>query len=213
MRSLLFFLWVLLACGVAGCGGEKETAEQASTDTSTEATTEQTQTSAGQLPPADVTSKPGDAIATDPVTDMPIEGLFVVPYFDDKGVLKDKSVAVGETFSIGVWAETPASIQTNAAQYRLELPAGVKVKSVAELAAKSVSMGDYAHNYQIAYDCQPSGRFRIVEYVCVAEAEFQGGEVKVQPGVDAQGAPFVGFSTCDFQLAPSSGGSAMLKKK
>jgi len=209
LRSLLFFLWALLACGVVGCGGEKESGETAST----EASTEQNQSSAGQLPPADVTSKPGSEIATDPVTDMPIEGLFIVPYFDDKGEVTTKSVAVGETFSIGVWGETPANIQTNAAQYRLDLPVGVKVASIAELATKSVSMGDYAHNYQIAYDCQPSGRFRIVEYVCVAEPEFQGGEVKIQPGVDAQGAPYVGFSTCEFQLAPSTAGSAMLKRK
>ncbi|HEU4928757.1 MAG TPA: hypothetical protein VFU38_02920, partial [Candidatus Krumholzibacteria bacterium] len=192
-----------------GCGGEKESAESAST----EAAPEQNQSAAGQLPPADVTSKPGSAIATDPVTDMPIEGLFIVPYFDDKGELTTKSVAVGEKFSIGVWAETPSTIQTNAAQWRLDLPAGVKIASVAELATKSVSMGDHVHNFQIAYDCQPSGRFRIVEYICVAEPEFQGGEVKIQPGVDAQGAPYVGFSTCEFQLAPSSTGSAMLKKK
>jgi hypothetical protein len=49
--------------------------------------------------------------------------------------------------------------------------------------------------------------------VCVAGAEFQGGEVRVRPGVDAQGAPYIGFSTCEFQLAPSAAGSATLKKK
>ena len=209
MRSLLFFLWALLACGVAGCGGEKESGNQAST----EATTQKNQSTAGQLHPADVTSKPGTELATEPVTSMPIEGLFIVPYFDDKGELDNKSVAVGEKFSIGVWAETPPSIQTNAAQWRLDLPAGVKITSVAELAAKSVSMGDHVHNFQIAYDCQPAGRYRIVEYMCEAGPEFKGGEVKIQPGVDAQGAPYVGFSTCEFQLAPSSAGSAMLKKK
>jgi hypothetical protein len=132
---------------------------------------------------------------------------------DDAGTVVEKAVAVGEKFSIGVWAESASPYTTNAAQYRMELPPGVRVTSTAELEAKSVSMGNYAENYQVAYDCQPSGHFRLVEYLCVAEPGFMGGEIKILSGVDAQGSPFVGFSTCDFQLAPSGTGTAILKRK
>ncbi len=209
LRSLLFFLGALLLFGVAGCGGDKS-GESAAT-TSGQAT-EENQSAAGQLPPADVTAKPGNEIGTEPVVE-PLAGLFIKPYFDDAGTVAETSVAVGQKFSIGVWAETASPYTTNAAQYRLELPPGVRVTSVAELAAKSVSMGDPNENYQIAYECQPSGRFRLVEYLCVADPGFMGGEVKVLNGVDPQGSPFVGFSTCDFQLAPSGIGSAILKRK
>lgn len=209
LRSLLFFLGALLLFGVAGCGGDKS-GESAATKAAPE--TQQNPSAASQLPPATVTSKPGDQLGVEPVT-SPLEGLFIKPYFDDAGTVTEKSVAVGEKFSIGVWAETAAPYTTNAAQYRLELPPGVRVTSVAELAAKSVSMGNFAENYQVAYDCQPSGRFRLVEYLCVTDPGFMGGEVKVLNGVDLQGSPFVGFSTCDFQLAPSGTGSAILKRK
>jgi hypothetical protein len=208
LRSLLFFLGALLVLGVAGCG-EKKTGEEPAATTAQE--TQEAPSAASQLPPADVTAKPGTEVGTEPVT-MPLAGLYIRPFFDAKGTVTELSVAVGGKFSVGVWAETVAPYQTNAAQYRLELPAGVRVTSTQELAAKSVSMGNYATNFQIAYDCQPSGRFLIVEYLCVADPEFKGGEVKVNPGFDAQGSPYLGFSTCDFVLAPSEGGSAMLKK-
>ncbi len=209
MRSLLFFLGALVLFGVVGCGGEKSEESVATTDSATHQNT----SAAGQLPPTDVTSKPGSEIATEPVTSMPLDGLFIKPYFDAEGKVTELSVSPGDKFSIGVWAETAPPYTMNAAQYRLELPPGVRVTSLSELAAKSVSMGNYAENFQIAYDCQPSGKYRIVEYFCVAEPGFVGGEVKVLNGTDAQGSPFVGFSTCDYQLAPAAVGTAILKKK
>lgn len=208
MRSLLFYLGATLVFGVVGCGGEKSGEATATAEQTTES-----KSAAHALPPADVTSKPGVEIATEPVRQA-LEGLFIKPYFDDAGAVADLSVAVGETFTIGVWAETAAPYRTNAAQFSLELPAGVRVTSMIELEAKSISMGHYAESYQVAYDCQPSGRFRLVQYMCVADSEFQGGEIKVSDGISHQGNPYIGFSTCDdFSLAPSEGGSAMLKRK
>lgn len=191
-----------------GCGGDKSgesaaTASQANQDKS----------AANQLPPADVTAKPGAEIAREPVTTMPLEGVFIRPYFDEAGTVAQSSVAAGQRFTVGVWAETAEPYTTNAAQYRLEMPAGIRVTSVNEFAARSASMGNYAENFQIAYACQPSGRFRLVEYFCVADAEFKGGEIRVSPGFDGNGNPYIGFSTCDFQLGPAEGGSAMLKRK
>lgn len=209
MRSLHFFLGALFVIGIVGCGGEKTEETAATADQSTQ----QNQSPAGQLPPADVTAKPGSEIATEPVTSMPLEGVFIKPFLNEEGTATELSVAVGEKFSVSVWAETPAPYTTSAAQYRLELPPGVVVTSVAELAAKSISAGNFATNYQIAYACQPSGRFRIVEYICVAEPGFVGGEVNVLEGADQQGNPYVGFATCDHLLAPSGMGTAVLKKK
>ncbi len=208
MRSLLFCLGAVLVFGVAGCGGEKSGETSARAEQATE-----DRSAAEQLPPADVTAKPGSEIATEPVT-MPLEGLFIKPYLDDAGALTERTVAVGEPFTIAVWAETAAPYRTNAAQYSMQVPVGVRVTSFNELAAKSISMGSYAESYQVAYDCQPSGRFRLVQYVCVADPEFQGGEVKVTAGLSQQGNAYIGFSTCDdYSLAPSEGGSAMLKRK
>lgn len=210
MRSLLFFLGALFVLALGGCGGDKSGEESVATRGPE---TLENQSAAGQLPPSDVTSKPGDQIATEPVTSMPLDGLFIKPYFNEKGTMAELAVAEGEAFSIGVWAETAEPYKTNAAQYRLDLPPGVRVTAANELKAKSVSMGNYADNYQVAYDCQPSGRFVIVEYLCVAEPEFRGGVVSVLPGVDLQGSPFAGFSTCEFQLAPAATGTAVLKRK
>jgi hypothetical protein len=208
LRSLLFFLGATLVFGVAGCGGEKKGETSAAAEQATES-----KSAAGQLPPADVTAKPGAEIATEAVTTA-LEGLFIKPYFDDAGTVAERSVAVGESFTIGVWAETAAPYRTNAAQFSMQLPLGVRVTSMIELEAKSISMGSYAESYQVAYDCQPSGRFWLVRYVCVADPEFQGGEVKVSDGISHQGNPYIGFSTCeDFSLAPSEGGSAVLKRK
>ncbi len=208
MRSLLFFLGALLVCGVVGCGGDKS-GESAAT---AEQTTPDNPSAAGQLPPSDVTAKPGSEVATEPFT-QPLEGLFIRPFFDEGGTMVELSVAPGQTFSVGVWAESPEPYTTNAAQYQLELPPGVRVKSTSELEGKRASMGNWYENFQIAYECQPSGHFRIVEYFCVTDPEFMGGEVKVQSVIDVQGKPFLGFSTCDYQVAPAAGGVAVLRKK
>lgn len=210
MRAFFFFLGALLVFGVWGCGGD-QSGEKA-VESGGHETTENL-SAAGQLPPSDVTSTPGDQIAVEPVTSMPLEGVFITPYFDQDGTVTELAVAVGATFSVGVWAETAEPYTTNAAQFSLDFPAGVRVVSANEFAAKTASMGNYLENYQIAYPCQPSGRFRLVEYFCIIDPEFKGGEVKVEPGYDAHGTPYLGFSTCDYQLGPAAAGSATLKLK
>lgn len=209
MRALFFVLGALLVFGVWGCGDQS--GEKAA-ETGGQETSENPSASA-QLPPADVTSTPGDQLAVEPVESMPLEGMFIKPYFDVDGAVTEMSVKAGEEFSFGVWAETVEPYTTNAAQYSLDLPSGVRVRSVNEFAAKKASIGSYLDNYQIAYECQPSGRFRLVEYFCVADPEFKGGELKVVPGFDSRGVPYLGFSTCDFQHGPAAAGSATLKLK
>lgn len=209
MRASFFVLLSLLVFGVWGCGdqsGEKaaETGGQESSESPP---------ASAQLPPSDVTASSGDQLAVEPVESMPLEGLFIKAYFDVDGAVTEMSVKAGEKFSFGVWAETAPPYTTTAAQYSLDLPPGVRVLSVNEFAATKGSIGSYQGNFQIAYECQPSGRFRMVEYFCVADPEFQGGEVKVVPGFDSNGAPYLGYSTCDFQHGPAAGGSATLKLK
>jgi hypothetical protein len=210
LRALLFFLGALLVFGVAGCGGD-QSGEKAAESGSQE--TSENPSASAQLPPSDVTSNPGDQVVVEPVTTMPLEGVFIKPFFGDEGTGTELSIAAGERFSFGVWAETPPPYTTAAAQYEVELPPGVRILSVNEFPGKVASIGNYAANYQIAYACQPSGRFRLVEYFCIADPEFTGGDVKVQPGYDSGGNPYLGFSTCDYQHAPAAAGSASLKLK
>jgi len=210
LRALFLVLGTLLLFGVWGCGGD-QTGEKAA-ETGGHESSESPSASA-TLPPADVTSSPGNEIAVEPVESTPMEGLFIKPYFDDEGTVTELSIKAGDRFSFGVWAETAEPYTTNAAQYSLELPAGVNVVSSNVFAAGKATIGRYDGNFQVTYECQPSGRFRIVEYFCIAGPEFKGGEVKVRPGFDSGGNPYLGFSTCEFQHGPAAAGSANLKLK
>lgn len=210
MRALFFVLGTLVLFGVWGCGGD-QSGEKAA-ETGGQESSESPAASA-LLPPSDVTQSPGNEVAVEPVENTPLDGLFIKPYFDADGTVTQLSVKAGQEFSFGVWAETVEPYTTNAAQYSLELPAGVRVLSLREFAARKASIGHYQGSFQIAYECQPSGRFLLVEYFCVADPEFAGGDVNVRPGYDAASNAYLGFSSCDFQHAPAAAGSATLKLK
>jgi hypothetical protein len=208
LRPLLFFLLGLLCFG-AGCGESKTGGE----------TTEETRSTpsdrpaASQLPPAEVTQTPGRELIQESPLGIPVDGLFLNVYFDEAGTQREHAVSAGETFSMGVFAETIDPYTTNCVQYRLDLPPGIRIAGTSEFAEKSISMGNVQENYLLAYRCQPAGKFRVVEYLCVAEPGFRGGEVQVLAGVPGKGTPFLGFVTCEYNHAAATGGTAILKRK
>lgn len=197
---LAVFTWV-------GCGDKQASQEQPATAGDAPGAI------ANQLPPADVTSQPGDAMIQESGQEFPVDGLFLNPYFDDAGTVTELAVAPGATFVVHVFAETVEPYATNATQYRITLPTGVEVTAVNEFEHKSVSTGDPKVSYMLAYDCQPAGRFRLVSYTCRVTGEFQGGEVELGEGLPATGVNFIGFVSCEFVEMRATGGSATLTRK
>jgi hypothetical protein len=195
-------LGIILLFAVVGCGKEEAREDAASGGGQPPISS--------QLPPADVTSKPGDAAVTESAQAVPVEGLFLNPYFDDAGTVTESAVKPGATFTVHVFGEVAEPNSTNAIQYRIEFPAGVEVVATNEFEHKSVSTGDPRVNYMLAYDCQPAGRFRLVTYVCQTTPEFTGGEIKVLEGLPATGINFIGFVSCEFVEMRATGGTATL---
>ena len=205
VRRSLFYLAAILCIGLVGCGKDKSPGEKAPAD--------EAPAIASQLPPADVTSKKGDAQIEPSVEQYPVAGLFLNPYFDEAGKKTELAVKAGEQFKFYVFGETVEPYSTNAIQYRLSLPAGVDMMGASEFQAKTVSAGDPMINYMLAYDCQPPGRFRLVTYVCYATPAFKGGEIRVLEGLPVNGLDFVGFVSCDFVEVRCTGGAATLRLK
>lgn len=205
MRRPLFFSGVVLLLGVAGCGGEKAPAGQAA-DSSPPSVS-------SQLPPADVTAQPGDAMIEAPAQAYPVEGLYLNPYVDDAGTKTELAVKPGEPFSLHIFGETIEPYSTNAIQYRIALPDGIDILGSKEFEHKSVSAGDPTVNYMQAYTCQPPGRFRLMTYICNATPEFKGGEVRVLDGLPPSGLNFVGFVSCEFVELRATGGSVTLTRR
>ncbi len=194
---------------VVGCEKKEAAQEHLSADVSGEAAPG----IAGQLPPSDVTAKPGEAMIDEPGQEFPVEGLYLNPYFDDAGTQTELAVAPDVPFSVNVFGETAEPYSTNAIQYRIVFPDGIEVMGVKEFEHKSVSTGDPKVNYMLAYDCQPPGRYRLVTYVCRATKEFKGGEVELLDGLAANGINFIGFVSCDFTEMRATGGTATLTRR
>lgn len=166
---------------------------------------------ASQLPPEDVTSKPGDSLIKEPGQDFPVEGLYLSPFFDDEGRQTELTVKPGQQFKVNIFAETVEPYTTVAFQCRVMLPEGVRVLGTDEFEQKNISTGNYAVNYMMQYDCHPVGRFRVVTYLCVAEPGFKGGEVRVLEGILGSGISFIGFVSCELVELRATGGVATLK--
>jgi len=187
-----------------GCGKKTETADD-------HAATE-SPTPGSQLPSADVTSQPGEEMAVQTSPMEALENVFIRPYFDEAGATQ-LAIAPGEMFQVHVFAETVDPCSTNAAQFRLDIPAGVRVIGMTETDQKTVSAGNRESNYMIAFACQMPGKFRIVSFECMAEPDFRGGEFTVAPGLPGGDETYLGFSTCSFSHAPAHGGSITARRK
>lgn len=210
-RPIFALILVVLVIAAGGCGKKEATQEQASASSENAPGTDAP--AAGQLPSSDITSKPGESMIESSGEELPVEGLYLNPYFDDAGAVTELAVKADEPFRVNVFAETIEPYSTNAIQYRLSFPDGIEIMGTNEFEHKSVSTGDPKVNYMLAYDCQPAGRFRLVTYILRATQEFKGGEIKVLDGLPANGINFIGFVSCEFVEMRATGGSATLTRK
>jgi len=205
MRPWIFLLSIVVGLGLAGCGkGDSGQKQEAATD----------QTSARSMMPSDqVTAQPGQTALPVEEPAVPQEGLFINAYFDDAGTVSDVALTPGDKFSIYMFAETVEPHKTNAAQFRLQLPPGVRVVSSAEMETRIATLGKYDFSYMISYECRDPGRFLIVQYMCETTPEFTGGTIEVLPGFLGEDTTYLGFTNCDFVEVRCAGGTATLRVK
>ena len=207
MRVLILIVSVLLGLGLGGCGKKgSQTGDQASNQGTSESK------GPGEMPSPDVTRGQGTEAA--PMTnesEIPIEGLFLLPFFDEAGTQPEITVKPGEQFKLYIIAETVDPYPTGGVQLRLQLPPGLNVLYTVEFAQKLASLGSYDYSYMCSYACQQPGRFVVVSYMCQAAADFKGGQVEVLPGFLADNASFLGFTTCEFIEVRATGGTATIR--
>lgn len=144
-----------------------------------------------------------------------IAGVLIRPYFDAAGGATELAVAAGQSFDLYVFAEYPPPYRVSAAEFRLELPAGVRVVEERKFNDKALTMGNHKTDFVMAFECVPDGKFHLIKYTCAAESAFKGGKIEVAPGVNAIGVSFLGFVTCepDNQKIDAEGGSVTLTSK
>lgn len=194
---------VCLVAVLSGCGGGGEDGasgdQSASTQTSRPAPEEQ---SIAAIPP--------EAEKLDV-----LEGFEINPFFDEGGSTSELAVSPGERFSFFVFMQYEEPFHVAAIEYRIDLPTGVKIQSESKFNANALSVGDPLTDYALAFGCMAPGKYLVMTYTCLAEAEFVGGEIKMTPGLNQQSTLFLGMATCkpDEIKIPAKGGVAVLTKK
>lgn len=207
---LLPVLFMMTACGSGGSSGDEG---------SRTATADPARTTAQTSDPAPEPATPGRSMIPPPGPDA-VEGLVIAPYFDADGTVTEMAVEPGKVFSVYICIEHPGYSMTTA-QWRMNVPEGVRVLGEKKVFARSLAIGSWENMYVITYPCQTSGeRMELLEYTCMADEEFQGGEFETvkSTAIDAehtQEAPFLGFVTCGTypEQVPAYGGTAVLTRK
>jgi hypothetical protein len=201
----LAFVACLAAClvlPISGCSSDKnDTAAESGSQTQSTAKATDSE-SRSMIPPKEKTPEQ-------------IAGVFIKPYFDAAGSVTDLAVAAGQSFDFYVFAEHPDLYHVSAAEYRLKLPAGVRVVEESRFNDKALTMGNHKTDFVMAFECVPEGKFHLMKYTCAVESVFKGGKIEITPGVNAIGISFLGFATCepDNQKLPAEGGSVTLTSK
>ena len=144
-----------------------------------------------------------------------IAGVLIKPYFDAAGSVTELAVAAGQSFDLYVFAEYPPPYVVSAAEFRLELPVGVRVVEEKKFNDNALTMGNHKSDFVMAFKCVTDNRFHLMKYTCAAESAFKGGKIEVAPGVNSVGVSFLGFATCepDNKKINAQGGSVTLMSK
>ncbi len=211
MRWIWLTAVMMLCLVVAGCGGD-----------ATETTDSDGKTA---IPPkgaevANLGDRPGRPAIPEPIErGNAVEGLTISPFFDAEGTVLEKSVGVGEIFSLYICATHP-NYTSASAQWRLEVPKGIEVLGETKVFDRSLSLGTYDTMFIVTYPCQTSGEtVSIMKYNCIATKEFAGGEFTTVKASSTIGhdpePPFIGFVSCGDhpEQVPSSGGTAIVTLK
>jgi hypothetical protein len=203
MFRVLITIMLLMIC--TGCGSKEESAGGEQTQTASKAGS-QTGSHEGE-------SRSMIPDKVEPATTT--EGVFIRPYFDEQGTVTETSVAPGETFTLYVHAEYEEPYHMSAVEYRIGLPAGVRIESSTPFLGKAVVVGDYTKDFILAFGCEPPRKYYLVKYECAVDERFAGGAITLAPGVNEVGVEFLGFVSCrpGTEKIPVAEATAILKTK
>jgi hypothetical protein len=192
-----------LAVPLVGCGGGEEGApgDQAASSQSHRPVPQ------GESKGPRITEKP-------PALDI-VEGVEIMPYFDEAGTAIEGAVSPGELFSFYIFVGYPEPYHVSAVEYRIDLPDGVRILGGTKFDDHALTVGNPLDDFSMAFTCRPPGKFYVMKYECLAEEGFAGGEVSITPGVRTSGKTFLGVVACSPEVykLPAQGGSLILTKK
>ena len=144
-----------------------------------------------------------------------VEGIELMPYFDEAATTIERAVSPGETFSFYVFVGYPEPYHVSALEFRIGLPKGVRIVGEMKFDDQALTVGNPLDDFSMAFTCRPPGKFYVMKYDCLAEESFAGGEISTTPGVRANGKTFLGVVACSPEVhkLPAQGGSLILTKK
>ncbi|MDH3198585.1 MAG: hypothetical protein OEO21_10135 [Candidatus Krumholzibacteria bacterium] len=191
----------------AGCGGGGEQAEKSGGGDGA--------SYAGDVA-EDTGEPPREAIPEAMPVATETEGVSIFPSFAADSALGTLAVSPDVPFDLYVLVEYPEPWHMMSLQYRLVLPAGVRIVGEQRFEARALTMGEPEQGVSMAFGCRDPGRYHIMKYVCVAEAGFTGGAIETAPGVMPSGETLLGFANCQVDrptVVYAGGGSITLSRK
>lgn len=196
---LRIFLTLLLVLTVAACGGQDESTEGERAQRADESHDGESRS----MIPEKIERPTATA------------NVFIKPCFDEQGTVTELSVAPGETFMLHIRAEYEKPFQMAAAEYRFELPSGIRIVDSKKFTERMMTIGDHHSDFVMAFPCEPPRKFSLMTYTCEVDDTFDGGTIETVPGLNSIGDEFLGFVECPPTSGkiPASGGVVTIKKK
>jgi len=170
--SVMLCLLVVFACS----NNESDTAATNATETATESHSQ---------------DAPKQMIPDTP--DKPVVHAAIKPFFDDKGLVTEKTISPGDKFEVFIFAEYEEKNSMTAAEYKLVLPSGVSILSAVETDSSTLRSGKPEEDFMIAFKCAPGPKVFLVKYSCRAGQNFAGGDIRTALGDRSK---FIGLVTC-----------------
>jgi hypothetical protein len=208
MRRFLVLTVCPLLLLFAGCGGGGEQAE--TSGGGEEATYAGDVTDLPEEPPREAIP---DALPVATET----EGVSIFPSFAADSALSTLAVSPDVPFDLYVLVEYPEPWYMMSLQYRLALPAGLRIVGEQRFLARALTMGEPEQGVSMAFGCRDPGRYYVMKYICIVDASFTGGTIETAAGVMPNGEElFLGFANCRVErptVVYASGGSITLSRK
>jgi hypothetical protein len=196
--------FLLLAAGCGG-GGEKTETSAAGSEVSQAG-------GAGDMP----AEQAREAIPEEVPVQTETEGVYIYPSFAADSAVTSLAVSPGTPFDLYVLVDYPEPWHMMAAQYRLELPTGLRIIGEQKFDGRALTMGSPEQGVSMGFGCRDPGRYQIMKYICIGDDNLAGGKIETAPGVMASGETLLGFANCEVAeptVVPAHGGSVTLIRK
>ena len=125
--------------------------------------------------------------------DQPVIIAAIKPFFDDKGMVTEKTISPGDEFEVFIFAEYEETNSMTAAEYKVILPTGVSILTAVETDSSTLRSGQPEEDFMIAFHCTPGPKMFLVKYNCLAGQNFIGGVIQTAVGDQTK---FIGLVTC-----------------